>query len=108
MANAVNKEFQPPAIFDPQTGTCAVDCKATPPTFGVQIGGQAFYHNGADLVLTNGDGTCISSLVAVEPVDGVVLHFLGDPFLKNVVAVFDFGENEMRFAAREDDARDLL
>lgn len=31
---------------------------------------------------------------------GATIGILGDPFLKNVVAVFDFGKDEMRFAAR--------
>jgi hypothetical protein len=38
----------------------------------------------------------------VVPTAGISLAFLGDAFLKNVVAVFDFGKNEMRFAARND------
>ena len=37
---------------------------------------------------------------AVESSDGIALMFLGDAFLKNVVAVFDVGHDEMRFAPR--------
>jgi hypothetical protein len=108
MADAVNKAFSPPAVTDASAqigsgqGIYVVDCNAIAPTFGVTIGGQIFYHNGRDLILPDGDNTCISTIGAVVPTAGISLAFLGDAFLKNVVAVFDFGKNEMRFAARND------
>lgn len=106
MANAVNQAFRPPAATNTSAqiglgqGTYVVDCDAVPPTFGVAIGGHTFYHNGQDLILPYGSNTCISAIGAVVPTAGISLAFLGDAFLKNVVAVFDFGNNEMRFAAR--------
>jgi hypothetical protein len=108
MADAINKAFTPPAVTDTSAqigsgqGIYVVDCNAIPPTFGVTIGGQTFYHNGLDLILPYGNSTCISTIGAVVPTAGISLAFLGDAFLKNVVAVFDFGKNEMRFAARND------
>ena len=108
MADAVNKAFSPPAVTDTSAqigsgqGVYVVACDAVPPRFGVTIGGQTFYHNGQDLILPHGDNTCISTIGAVVPTEGISLAFLGDAFLKNVVAVFDFGKNEMRFAARND------
>ena len=79
-----------------------VDCNAIPPTFGVAIGGQTFYHNRQDVILPYGNNVCLSTIGAVVPTAAIWLAFLGDAFLKNIVAVFDFGKNEMRFAARND------
>ena len=50
----------------------------------MSVGGQFFYINSLDMMLETG------------------LAVLGDVFLKNVLAVFDVGAGEMRFAARED------
>jgi hypothetical protein len=36
-------------------------------------------------------GQCYSSVGTLLPSFGISLYFLGDSFLKNVVAVFDFG-----------------
>lgn len=108
MADAVNKAFSPPAGTDASAqvgsgqGLYIVQCDAVAPTFGVTISGQTFFHNGLDLILPVGENTCMSTIGAVVPTDGILLAFLGDAFLKNVVAVFDFGQNEMRFAARND------
>ena len=108
MADAINKAFSPPAVTDTSAqigsaqGVYVVECNAIPPTFGVTIGGQTFYHNGQDLILPYGNNVCLSTIGAVVPTAGISLAFLGDAFLKNVVAVFDFGKNEMRFAARND------
>jgi hypothetical protein len=108
MADAINKAFSPPAVTDTSAqigsgqGVYMVECNAVPPTFGVTVGGQTFYHNGQDLILPYGNNVCLSTIGAVVPTAGISLAFLGDAFLKNVVAVFDFGKNEMRFAARND------
>ncbi|KAK5215869.1 hypothetical protein LTR96_011174 [Exophiala xenobiotica] len=84
--------------------TYAVACNATAPTLGFSIGNQTFFHDGRDLILDAGDGSCVSSLISFAGVsyEGVQLHggIVGASFLKNVVAVFDFGKTEMRFAAR--------
>lgn len=78
-------------------GAYLVDCSAKPPVFGVQIAPETFFIDGADLILDGGDGTCISGVNDA----GESLSILGDVFLKNVLAVFDVGASEMRFAARE-------
>ena len=57
------------------------------------------------LSLPFGDNTSISTIGAAVPTAGISLALLGDAFLKNVVAVFDFGKNEMRFAARNDSGK---
>ena len=55
-----------------------------------------FYINAADLILDS-DGSCFTGIDD----GGEGPYILGDVFLKNVVAVFDVGASEMRFAARE-------
>ncbi|KAL2354903.1 aspartic peptidase domain-containing protein [Cryomyces antarcticus] len=72
-------------------------CNATAPVFGVNISGKIFYINPSDMVLDTGDGKCITGVQG----NGGGLNILGDVFLKNVLAVFDIGASEMRFAARE-------
>ena len=97
IADAVNALFDPPAVYSEDEGAYVVDCSAEAPEFGVTIGSQTFFINGQDLILSNGDGTCISGVDDA----GDSLSILGDVFLKNVLAVFDVGASEMRFAARE-------
>ncbi|PYH86267.1 acid protease [Aspergillus uvarum CBS 121591] len=98
----INARFAPPAVYDDASGVYVVDCDAEAPTFGVTIGDQTFYHEGRDLIYQTGDGTCVSALAASESVayEGIVLNILGASFLKNVVSVYDFGRNELRFAQR--------
>ncbi|KAK2799465.1 hypothetical protein FQN51_006952 [Onygenales sp. PD_10] len=47
------------------------------------------------------DGLCISNIIGPKPL-GDNEWILGDVFLKNVYAVFDFDENRIGFASRED------
>ncbi len=98
IANAINALFVPPAVYDPNQGVYAVACSAKAPEFGVTIGKQTFYINGLDMILSSGNGTCLSG---VNDAGTGGLSILGDVFLKNVLAVFDVGASEMRFAARE-------
>jgi hypothetical protein len=101
LAASLNAAFNPPATPIPSNPSVySVACDATPPTFGLTIGNQTFYHAPEDLIINTGGDTCISGLGNADaaPFEGVVLYFLGDVFLKNVVAVFDFGKDEMRFA----------
>lgn len=97
-AAAFNTFFDPPAAIDPYYGIYFVDCNATVPSFGVMISEEIFLTNPYDLILPNGDGTCISGVQ-----DGGFGPFiLGDVFLKNVLAVFDLTPNEyeMHFSPR--------
>jgi hypothetical protein len=79
------------------------DCNATVPAFGVGIDNQIFWHDPRDMIYNNGDGTYGSSIASAEDVslEGVVADFLGMQFFKSVVAQFDFGVNETKFAGRE-------
>ncbi|KAL9099810.1 MAG: hypothetical protein Q9187_009444 [Circinaria calcarea] len=97
IAYITNSLFNPPARFDEIIGGFTVECDAVPPTFGVDISGQTFFINAADLIVDTGDGTCISGIQDA----GNSFAILGDVFLKNVLAVFDVGAAQMRFAARE-------
>ncbi|KAJ5334141.1 uncharacterized protein N7506_007924 [Penicillium brevicompactum] len=99
IVDKVNGLFSPPAVFNEELQAALVDCAAEPPKFGLTIGNQTFFHNGSDLLFQISDGVCVSSLVASEkiPLD-ISVNVLGVSFLKNVLTVFDFGRNEMRFS----------
>ncbi|MCJ1413179.1 hypothetical protein MMC19_007283 [Ptychographa xylographoides] len=95
VAYDINAQFVPAAVNEEDT--FFVDCNAKAPTFGVEVGGAVFYINAKDLIVPNGDGTCISGIQDAGDSFGI----LGDVFLKNVLAVFDIGASAMIFAARE-------
>nr|POE72328.1 putative aspartic-type endopeptidase [Quercus suber] len=101
LAEAVNNAFNPPATYIEGEGIFEAQCDAIPPYLAVVIDGKTFEIDRRDLLLTNlgVDGITGGCLTGVQPVDE--LYILGDSFLKNVVAVFDVGSSEMRFAARE-------
>ncbi|KAI4237919.1 MAG: hypothetical protein LQ349_001486 [Xanthoria aureola] len=96
-ADTVNDMFVPRAEHNYSTRQYDVDCNAKAPDLAVKIAGQAFHINPADLIVKAPDGSCFSGVTAGYSEQGV----LGDVFLRNVVAVFDIGHLEMRFAARE-------
>ena len=99
IADKINADFNPPAKYEGSLYTVA--CNATPPSdFGMQIGGTMFSVDPVDMIWRDASGTCYSSIAAAVPGSGISLMFVGDVFLKNVVAVFDFGNDEMRFAQR--------
>lgn len=97
VADAVAEGFDPPASFNSDTGMYVVDCTATAPLFGSSVSGKIFFVNGADLLVPDGSGGCISG---VQPNNGG-LTILGDVWMKNVISVHDIGAQMMRFAARE-------
>ena len=99
IANVVNALFDPPAVFDESIGAYVVNCLAKVPEFGVEIGEQTFFVNGKDLLQDIGlpNGFCATGISDA----GYGTSVLGTVFLKNVLAIFDVGAGEMRFAARE-------
>lgn len=104
IADPVNKAFVPPAVYNKDLGIYVSDCQATPPPFGITLGGRNFSIQAADMISRDSaSGICYSTVSIPAEGSGVALNFLGDAFLRNVVAVFDFGKTEMRFAARGDD-----
>ncbi|KAH8881338.1 acid protease [Thozetella sp. PMI_491] len=102
--NEIVALVDPAPVLDEGSGAYRVSCNAKVPKLGVTIGDQTFYHLDEDLILFNylGDGGCVLALQPSVAATGLALNFIGDPLLKNVVSVFDFGKNEMRFAARKD------
>jgi hypothetical protein len=102
VADHVNAAYNPPATYDAIADSYVVDCDAVPPSFGIAIAGTTFYQQAADMVFQHPDGACVSTIKRQAAQGSIALNFLGDVFLQNVVAVFDFGKNEMRFAPRAD------
>ncbi|KAJ5876388.1 uncharacterized protein N7529_001972 [Penicillium soppii] len=102
IVDSINALFSPPATYDSDLGLYIIDCSAKAPEFGLSLGDQTFYHDGSDLIYQTSEGVCVSSLASSAEVSlgDVTLNIIGVPFLKNVVAVFDFGKNEMRFARK--------
>jgi hypothetical protein len=98
-ARAVNNLFSPKAQFSSSQGAYFVNCNAKAPAFGVEIGGTTFQVNAADMIYQNQTdpqtGLCLTGIQD----GGSGPYILGDVFLQNVVAVFDVGAAQMRFAA---------
>ncbi|KAL2852046.1 aspartic peptidase domain-containing protein [Aspergillus pseudoustus] len=96
-----NELFSPPGVYSDDLGAYVVDCNAKPPSsLVIEIDGQKFDHNSLDFIYQTGEDLCISTIGVSERVGiaGLPFNILGVPFLKNVVGVFDFGRDEMRFA----------
>lgn len=91
-AKALNSLFSPKATLS--GGTYTVACNAKVPALSIKIGGTSFAINGTDLILQDPSGTCVSGIQD----GGSGPYILGDVFLNNVVAVFDVGAAQMRFA----------
>ncbi|KAL4794962.1 aspartic peptidase domain-containing protein [Aspergillus venezuelensis] len=122
VADSYNALFSTPSTWDDTTqGYLLESCDVTAPDFSVTLGGMTFTLNPADLVIkagqdTSGNDVCISTInrgleMAVDETDltnTTELYILGASFLKDVVAVFDFGNSEMRFAERESSAVALI
>lgn len=98
IADAVNKLFEPAATYNSQTGYYSVPCNAKAPEFGVKIAQETFYVNPQDMIIELSPNTCISGVTTTGTGGNSIL---GQAFLKNVLAIFDVGATEMRFAARE-------
>lgn len=106
VANAVNKAFVPAAVYSSDDGAYVVSCTATPPVFGIEIGGTIFYTNPLDMILhagadDDGNDVCMSGINDGGSDISKDLYTLGETFQKNVVTVFDVGAGVLQFAARE-------
>lgn len=97
LTRAINTAFNPPSVNI--GGLWENSCDATPPDVSITIGGKNFKISPQELLLQGKlgkdpqTGGCVCG---IQPSPGP--YILGDVFLKNVVAVFDIGESEMRFA----------
>jgi hypothetical protein len=93
--------FDPPGKFlSDEGGIYFTTCNATVPDFAVVIGGQTLSISAADMLLQDLRDETQDDYCAIGIQDGDVInnYILGEPFLNNVVAVFDVGASEMRFA----------
>lgn len=90
-----------PKPFLNKVGQWQVTCDSTPPAFELAFNGSRIVINKEDLIL-NIFGTCVSTVTYSPGGDEKAggQWVLGAPFFRSVVAVFDVGAAEMRFANR--------
>jgi hypothetical protein len=99
IAEAINDAFVPRATYDQSMGGYVVACNATAPSFGIKIGGQMVWTDPASMILPqlkNRQGKCLTGIMETDQEP----YILGDTFMQGLVAVFDIGKLEMRFAKR--------
>jgi len=89
LATAFNALWEPSASTA-SDGSVLVNCDAIPPQLSVVINGIAIPINAADLMWYDGEN-CLSGIQDA----GSGGNFLGDVFLRNVLAVFDWGNQQM-------------
>lgn len=90
--------YDPPAVFSEAFFAAVTSCNASVPEFGISIGGQVFMISQADMLMQSSADPA-TGLCAVGVMDGGTgPYVLGDTFMNNVIAVFDIGAAEMRFA----------
>lgn len=95
----MNALFDPPAQFDKTFGYYVTDCTARAPRLGIDIGGRTLWISGESLLRPSHiPDKCSTGITSKDKGSSIVL---GDVFLENVLAVFDVGGSEMRFASRE-------
>ncbi|KAK4948732.1 hypothetical protein LTR10_012737 [Elasticomyces elasticus] len=97
LANILNQQWVPAPPYG--DGVSGLDCDAVLPwPFGIQIGGKTYYISPEDLVGQDDQGDCYS---LIEPSTAEEGFLVGDPFLKNVLAAFDWGNSQMEFWERQ-------
>lgn len=100
VTNALYEGFSEKPVAPPANqGSFFVSCNATAPAFGIEISDKTFTMSPADLILQDsrvGD-LC---LLGVQPSPDNMPSILGATWLNNVLAVFDVGASQMRFAPR--------
>jgi aspergillopepsin I len=99
IAKTVAGLFSPKATLDSSQGAYFVSCTAKAPSFGIKIGGTTFTLDPKDLILQGQKDTTTGKCLLGLTDGGTGPYILGDTFLSNVVAVFDVGAAQMRFAA---------
>lgn len=97
LVDYIASTFSPPAFINPYNGLYVAGCTSKAPRFGVIIAGKTLFVNPVDLLNPMGSEFCMMAIQRQLGGDAV----LGDSFLKSVLAVFDVGIHEMRFAGRE-------
>ncbi|KAF2973483.1 hypothetical protein GQX73_g39 [Xylaria multiplex] len=100
VADQVNVEFTPPVVYDVVTESYAARCNVVAPSFGITIAETTFLQGSNDMIFQLPSGGCMSTIKRSADSEGIALNSLGGVWPQNVVAVFDFGKNEMRFTPR--------
>lgn len=95
-ATLLNTNWSPPGNISGSTLFLDCGAKLNQP-FGVRIGGALYIIQSADLVGRMPNGSCYSLIIAGLPPNG---YSIGDPILKNTLAVFDWGKMVMSFYSR--------
>lgn len=92
-AQAMNDLWMPPPSGDVDgNGNLFIECNSVyDGVIGINLGGRTFFVDPADLVIDYGAG-CVSLIRGVDGSNGYVI---GDPFLKNVLAVFNWDREVM-------------
>lgn len=97
-ATAINNAYDPPSVLVKSIGMFVNKCDATPPEFAISIGGKDFNINAKEMILQNSlaspENACVTGIQGT----GGDIALLGDVLLKNVIAVFDLGKEELSFA----------
>ena len=105
LAESINQAYSPPGYLDELNYWWVVKCTATAPIFGVTVGGVPLYASPQDMFLELhspeaiahfGPGMCFCANQD-GGTDGIFV--LGDVWLRSVIATFDVGAAEIRFAA---------
>lgn len=99
MTNDILALYDPRPVFVADQGAYFAPCNAKVPEVSVVIGGVPFAISAADMLvqgqtLPDDASSCLVGLAD----GGQGPYILGDTFLNNVLAVFDVGASEMRFA----------
>jgi hypothetical protein len=99
-AQAFVETFDPPGSCDESMG-CIVNCTAVAPAVSVSIGGKEFPMQARDLVVRGPPEApyCFSGLQP-SVTTGQKINILGSLFIRNLLAVFDVGSNEMTLVSR--------
>jgi len=101
MVKPIFQMFDPPAKWHGSGAGNFAPCNATLPKVGVRFGTETYYFSSKDLLKQNVRDVETGTLCLVGLYDAEVgPYILGMSFLNNVVSVFDIGNNEVRFAAR--------
>lgn len=100
LADAINNMFSPPAEYSMQNSGYLTACDAVAPHIAVVIDGTPFYLNPEDIIFRSVPdeftGLCMTAFTG-GPHGPFIL---GDVFLKNVLAVFDIGDNVIQLVSR--------
>jgi hypothetical protein len=101
IAAAIHAKWTPPLKQDRLTKQYLYTCGSSrPPKIGVTFGGKTVHFDNADLSIVASGNLCLSGIQPAQGKGMRAVSILGGSFLKGVVAVFDVGAAEMRFANR--------